>query len=776
MISLERPAGSRRVGWISLLGALLVPIMLAGGFLAATWDSSARWNKVQAAIVNADQPVTINGQTVPLGRQLASGLVKGGDDRSADDHDRQNFDWVISDADDASAGLADGRYAAVVTIPRKFSEAATSYAKNKGDQAQQATLDVQTSKASGITDAAIAQAISSAAVSSLNNQLTKQYLDNLYLGFNQTQQGIRQSADGATSLADGADQLSGGIGRSAIGAEKLATGLDQLSDGTNQLSDGITRTDAGVAGLADGVSGLHDGITRINTGVAGLDTGVGKLADGMDGYTRGVRTYAKGVKKYTKGVGQLTDNLGPYADGVSSYVAGVDQYADGVDQYVGGVDQYIDGVGTIADAVGKGVSDNATPESVCQPTMTDTECRYFIAGLQQGAKATSSEIKTQAAAAGDQLKSSSRQITTGGQRLTGNGTNLSKVSEQISTAADTVGDAGDQLVTGATGLATGATRINKGLAGLHDGTGELAAGTQKLEKGAGQLATGAGQLATGMNKLDDAGRQLAAGTAQSATGAGQLSDGLSRMHDGADQLADGADQLASGLSKAADNIPTYSGSDRKQLSTVASAPVAGDQPDGLFANVTTTTLLLALALWIGGLATYLIVRAVGSDAFGSQKPSALLALEGVAPGMIIGAVQAVILSIMLAVLLDLSAGRTLGLLAFATLAAVTFAVLNQALVAWLGGVGRFVSLAVVVMAAAGSLTNAVPGLFAGVRPYLPITPALDGVRMIITGHSAAGHQVAVLLGWSVIGGLAAVLAVARQREAATTSFVPARTG
>ncbi|QGN34649.1 YhgE/Pip domain-containing protein [Microlunatus sp. Gsoil 973] len=774
MINLERTTGSRRVGWISLLGALLVPIMLAGGFLAATWDSSSRWDKVQAAIVNTDKPVTINGQTVPLGRQLASGLVKGGDDGPADDHGRQNFDWVISDAGDASDGLGDGRYAAVVTIPANFSRAATSYSHNKGDRAEQATLDVQTSKVSGVTDAAIAQAISSAAVSSLNNQLTKQYLDNLYLGFNQTQQGVRKSADGASSVSDGVDRLSDGIGRSATGARQLTSGLDQLSDGTGQLSDGIAQTDTGAAGLADGISGLHDGIARTNTGVAALDAGVGKLADGMDSYTDGVRTYAEGVKKYTNGVGRLTDSLAPYATGVGSYVDGVDQYSSGVDRYVDGVDQYVTGVGSIAEAVGKGVSDGATPD-VCRPEMTDTECQYFIAGMQQGAAATASGITTQAASAADRLTSSSRRITGGGDRLTRSGKVISRGSEQLSTAAGSIGDAGDQLATGATGLSGGAKKINKGLAGLHDATGKLAGGTQKLQKAAAQLDTGAQQLAVGIGQLDDAGKQLAAGTTQSVTGADQLSDGLSRLHDGAEQLADGADQLASGLTKAADQIPTYSGSDRKQLSDVASAPVTGDQPDGLFANATTTTLLLALALWIGGLATYLIVRAVSSEAFGSQKSSLLLALEGVAPGVIIGAVQAVLLSIMLSVMLDLSVGRGLGLLTFSTFAAVTFAVLNQALVGWLGGIGRFVSLAVVVMAAAGSLTNAVPGFFAGVRPYLPITPALDGVRMIVTGHTAAGHQVAVLVGWLVIGFLASLLAVARRRVATTTSLGPART-
>jgi putative membrane protein len=125
MTSLERSTGSRRLGWVSLVGVLLVPIMLAAGFLAATWNSSSRWHKIDAAVVNLDEPVKINGQTVPLGRQLAGGLVKGGDgdSRKAD----QNFAWVLTDSEDAGDGLADGRYAAVVTIPKDFSARATSY-------------------------------------------------------------------------------------------------------------------------------------------------------------------------------------------------------------------------------------------------------------------------------------------------------------------------------------------------------------------------------------------------------------------------------------------------------------------------------------------------------------------------------------------------------------------------------------------------------------------------------------------------------------------------
>ncbi|MBO0813305.1 MAG: YhgE/Pip family protein, partial [Microlunatus sp.] len=482
-MNLERTTGSRRLGWVSLLGALLVPIMLAAGFLAATWNSQSRWDKVQAAIVNQDQPVTIDGQPVPLGRQLASGLVKGD---GGEDHQggKQNFDWVITDASDAGKGLADGRYAAVVTIPKAFSKDATSYAANKGDQAEQATLGVQTSKVSGVTDAAIAQAISSTAVGSLNTQLTRQYLDNLYLGFNQTQQGFEKSAGGATGLSQGAGQIRDGIGKSADGATKLATGMGRLSNGTTKLSDGLGQTDTAVGQLATGIAGLHSGIAQTTAGVGKLDTGVGKLADGMDSYATGARAYAKGVKKYTGGVSKLTDNLGPYADGVRSYIGGVDKYVAGVNEYAAGVGDYVDGVGTAADQVASkvGAADvtQAQVDQVCTAAGFDpssAECAGVAvgmkAGMQAGADGTAAGIKQAMVASGDpanpsageQLKAGAATITDSGSKITSGGTDLANGSTRISGAAGKLGKAGDQIATGAAGLASGAKKIDKGLAG-----------------------------------------------------------------------------------------------------------------------------------------------------------------------------------------------------------------------------------------------------------------------------------------------------------------------
>ena len=193
---------------------------MAGGFLWATWDFDSRLERVEAAVVNHDEPVRLDGQLVPLGRQLAGGLVEGPEE--------ENFRWTLTDTEDAADGLAAGRYAAVVTIPADFSARATSFSENDADQAERATIEVQTSEVSGIADPVVGRAVTAAATRALNTELTEQYLNGIYLGFNQLNQQFGTLADGADKLADGAGDLSDGLGQSATGGRELADGLDQL--------------------------------------------------------------------------------------------------------------------------------------------------------------------------------------------------------------------------------------------------------------------------------------------------------------------------------------------------------------------------------------------------------------------------------------------------------------------------------------------------------------------------------------------------------------------
>ena len=332
--------------------------------------------------------------------------------------------------------------------------------------------------------------------------------------------------------------------------------------------------------------------------------------------------------------------------------------------------------------------------------------------------------------------------------------------EQLDTGAGKIEDGVDQLASNGTKLAKGTKSLATGLGQLADGTDQLATGLTTLSNGIQQTATGTSELADG--------------TSQSATGGRQLSDGLVKLADGGSQLADGADELATGLEKGAKQIPTYDKQTRTALSSVVATPVTAERPSSLFADIANTTFLAILALWLGGLASFVVLRAIPARVLTSMKPSWRLAGEALLPAAGIAAVQAIALTAVLQILLGLSAGQVLALLPFTVLAGLTFVAVNHALVAWLGGVGRFVSIAAVVLATASAITQAVPPFLGQIVPFLPLTPALEGARAIATDSGGAGGSAGLLLAWLLAGLAAGVLAVARHRMAKVPEVAPVR--
>jgi putative membrane protein len=728
MHSLERASSSRRIGLWSVVGLVLVPLVVAAGFLWATWDSTTRLDRVQAAVVNLDQPVKLKGQTVPLGRQLAGGLVTASPE--------QNFDWVLTDEADASSGLDSGRYAAVVTIPPTFSARATSFSKTDADDIEAATLQVQTSQVSGIADPVVGQAITAAATKVLNTSLTEQYLQNIYVGFNDLGKQFATVAEASGKLADGTQQLSTGIGGVSTGTAQLADGLDQLGNGASQLATGASGLSTATTQLAQGLDRLADGAAALPGSTRALATGTAGSADGAEQLADGADQLAGGVKALR--------------NGTSSRPGGTKAFAAGTQQYAAGVTTYRDTFRALTR-----LSDAALvarfPE-LCPAPATVAQCAPVLEGFRGGI--------TAALAGFDGSKS--RPGLIGG-------------AEQLADGASGIDGGVAKLATGASGLAGGAGKLADGLDQLASGTDQLADGLTPLSAGLTSTASGADQLAEGARQLSTGTTGLSTGTAQSASGAAALATGTRELADAGTQLADGSQKLADGLAKGADAVPSYDRSTRQRLSEVVATPVQTPAPTSAFSNVTTTTFLAVLALWVGALATYLVLRAVTSRVLASMKPSWRLSFEGLLPGVLIGVVQAVALSVVLQLLLDLPTGRAVELGGFALLTAVTFVALNHALVAWFGGVGRFASVVLVVVGAAGAVTSAVPATFDALRPLLPLTPALDGFRALASGGTGAGAAAALLVAWLLVGLVAGVLAVARRRVL-TPVVVPAAAG
>ena len=316
----RRPDG--RVSPLTIVGLVMVPLIVAGLLIWGLWSPGDRLNTVTAAIVNNDVPVTIDGQYVPLGRQLSAGLVSGGGEGST------NFTWVLTDAAGAAKGLTSGAYVAVVTIPKNFSAAATSPGGN-ASQAEQATIDVATSDKSLLVDNAISSAITSTAATLLGRQLTTNYLENVYLGFNTLSRQLATAASGAKDLAAGTFALADGANQVANGASQLASGLTALSKKTadlptqtSQLSDGAAQTNAGAQQVSGAAAKVSGGLTGLNASCAqsGASTAFCESLATLTGAASGVSTGAAGVAVGTSGLASGTASL---AAGIPALTGGI---------------------------------------------------------------------------------------------------------------------------------------------------------------------------------------------------------------------------------------------------------------------------------------------------------------------------------------------------------------------------------------------------------------------------------------------------------------------
>ncbi|MGO2471628.1 MAG: YhgE/Pip domain-containing protein, partial [Microbacterium gubbeenense] len=245
---IERARTTRPVTWLTIGGVLLLPAVIGGVLVAALNTPTDRLENMSAAIVNLDDGVEIDGQLAPLGRQLAAGLVEGSDDVDS------NIDWVVSNESDASDGVADGTYQAVVTIPEAFSEAAMSSAdaiQGKGDPSV-ATIDVRTADDARIFDSAIMQQVSSIAADTMGATLSDATLENVFVSFDDMGSQLGEAADGATELADGASSAQNGAVQLGEGAGELGDGVRQLGDGIDQLATGADTAETGARELAGG--------------------------------------------------------------------------------------------------------------------------------------------------------------------------------------------------------------------------------------------------------------------------------------------------------------------------------------------------------------------------------------------------------------------------------------------------------------------------------------------------------------------------------------------
>lgn len=594
----------------------------------------------------------------------------------------------------------------------------------------------------------------------------------LLLGNQQLASGLKKYTDGTTQIANGSNQFAAAF-QDQNGKPGLVSGAQQLDQGIGQLSQAATKADQGVDQLHQGAKQLDAGLQQAAAGANSLEQGAKQLSTALspgdgsstikDG-TAKILSFTKELARVCKGIGSLDPvcrgiaaRLGP--DGFDGLVKQVEQLDQGVTKAGQGAEQLAGGAGQLATKLSPATS----PEE-----------QTLASGVEQILAATSATGKAKT------LKDATAGIR-------GGLTQLGQGSTQLANGLNQAGEKAKQLAGGAKELSAqspvllgGMGALSNGLTKLSNGIDQGADGAKRLADGSSQAADGASKLDQGAGKLDAGVGKLQNGTQQLANGAKTLNNGLGQLKTGSDQAADGAQKLSQGISAGEKELPDVNQASAKTVSEVASAPVKvkHERQHGVYNNgIGFAPFFMGLALWIGGIAVFLIFPAL--DLRRSDKePFFVCALRSLGTAVLFGMAQATLVVLGLTWLLHLNAVYFGTLWAIALLSSVTFVVINQACVATLGFRGRFVSVLLLCLqittAGATFPIETTSRFLQFLHPLLPLTYTINAFRSLIAGGTLGlGNVIAVLLGWMLVAALLTFWATFRRTGRYPMPFDPA---
>jgi putative membrane protein len=675
----------------------LVPLLYGVLYLWAFWDPYQRLDKLPVAVVNIDRPVVAAGQTLHVGADLVRQLKAS-----------KSFDWRIVSADQARAGLRDGRYYMALTIPADFSKRLGSA---QGTSPSAGTLTVQAEEAHNLLATQIGGRVFLEIRSSLAAATSQRYLSHIFVGL---------------------DTVKGGLTKGGNGARRLTGALRQATAGSSRLGTGLSTATRGSRTLSSGLSSLAGGSRKLAGGAGSLSTAAGRLAAGLGSAAAGAQKVSAGSRALASGSGSLAGGLGKLTAGTTSLHAGAATLAGGAGQIHAGL---------------------TTAAGQTEAAATSAAALHSAAGQ------VSQALTAYIAAHPDAPDVAELQAALSGSGQVADGLG------QLAGGLASLGTAASQASAGAQAVASGA-------ASLAQGAGALRSGVQQTRTGAGALAKGARTLAGGASVLATGSAQAKSGSGALVTGLDRLEAGGSALHKGLTKASAGGSRLTRSLRRGAATIPTYSAAQRTRHAAVMSDPVKlTTQRLDPVPNYGTgfAPYFIPLALWVGALMTYFIARPLSGRALASTLSDADVAFAGLWPGAVVTSLQAVVLVAVLELTLGLHPVEPLALLGFALVSAFAFTAILQFLSAALGTAGKFVAI-VLLMAqltsSAGTFPlQTVPRFFQLINPWLPMTYVVSGLRQAISGGDlrALAMDTLVLLGFAGLGVVGTILTAHRRR-------------
>ncbi|WP_026925120.1 YhgE/Pip family protein [Glycomyces arizonensis] len=337
---------------------VLLPAVCAGLYLWSFWDPYGSTDEMPVALVNEDA-----GTTLDRGGEFVE--VNGGEQVVERLREAPVFDWRVTDADEARAGLADGDYSMVVTIPENFSAAIAGLAVG---EPVRAAVEFERDDANGYLAGVMTATVERELQHQIDSAVYDAFAGTLFGGLTG---GLGQAVDGAATLHTGLSGLSAAAEDAAAGAEQVATGLDEAvgesAPAVESLAEDWEQVQTGSAAGADVVADA----ARLSGAYSALCRGGGadgfacetlwehvQLAESVSTDVQSAdaavqATPAEALETAAEDLGTLQTDAAGVADAAGQVATGVADAETTAGDLAGGLGELYDG----ADAVVSGLTD-----------------------------------------------------------------------------------------------------------------------------------------------------------------------------------------------------------------------------------------------------------------------------------------------------------------------------------------------------------------------------------------------------------------------------------
>jgi putative membrane protein len=737
---------------ISVIAALLVPVVYGGILLSPTWGPYDNLSNLPVAVVNKDKGALSDDEPINVGEDLVADLKKGKD-----------LGWEFVSSTEAKKGLDNLDYYMVIEIPEDFSEKVTTVLE---DQPQKLELTYIQNEGLNFMAAQVTRSATEKIREKLGDKITEKYAKNMFASLGEVSDGFQSAADGSKQLNDGMVELNDGT-------SQLLQSLTEKSGDISKLANGASELEAGTGQMLSSLSGKQGDISKLASGSKDLSDGTAEMLQSLQAKSGDISRLAEGAKQLEKSIPELKAGTTGILNGLKGAQAAIKtEIGPGTQAISAGVKTVADEskqLGAVLNSLSSDLQDflAAHPELQNDPAFmkifmtgqglalkaNDPEKAKQLEALQQGAGKVAGAFTENAVPNPKSLADGVNQLVAG-QTAIDNGVAVLDQSVPL-------------LQQGTASVENGWGALTEGVTKLNVGASQISAGNSTVEKGWRDLTSGASRIHSGMSQVSD-------GNASVEKGWGDLTEGVTKLNDGAGKLNDGSGELSSGLMEGAEktsgiknatdaNISMFSSPVELKSDTVNKYPLYRDS---------TAPFVISLALFVGILIMSLFIN--------FKKPEEVSALSWFgAKFMNLGSlalVQALLLSIVVLLFLDMNVYNGAGFILFALFVSLVFTAIVLFFASF-GNAGRFVAFALVVLQLSTTGANLpidmLPENLRTLSEFLPFTYSIAGFKALTSlndSGAALSNMSILLIYFSVFGVLSTAAFLIKSGKSQSQKF------